>query len=439
MTRLADIRACLEGAIPSAMATCAPDGTPNVVYISQVHYVDDGHVALSFQFFNKTRANVLANPYATVLLLDPRTAACWRLHLHYLRTETEGPLYESMKAQLAGIASHSGLEGVFRLLGSDVYEVERIEAVPGEPLPEPPARAGLLAAVRSCGERLARSSSLDEALNTVMTTLANQMGIEHAMILMMDEAAQRLYTVASGGYAKSGVGSELGVGQGVIGVAARERTPVRIVHMTHAAAYSQAMRTGLATGAVFDEIPYPGLPHPHSQLAVPVMSANRVLGVLFVESPQDLRFNYEDEDALVAIAGHLGAVVELMQQASESTEVGEPAPRPDRVEGQRIQVRYFPANHSVFVGEDYLIKGVAGAILWKLLKEQAQGRVEFTNRELRLDPALGLPDVGDNLEARLVLLRRRLEEFGADIRIEKTGRGRFRLMLARPVSLLQAG
>jgi hypothetical protein len=439
MTRLADIRACLEGAIPAAMATCAPDGTPNVVYISQVHYVDDGHVALSFQFFNKTRANVLANPYATVLLLDPRTAAYWRLHLHYLRTETEGPLFESMKAQLAGIASHSGLEDVFRLLGSDVYEVERIEAVQGEPLPEPSARAGLLAAVRSCADKLARSSSLDEALNTVMTTLAQQLGIDHAMILMHDEAAQRLYTVASNGYAKSGVGSEVRLGQGVIGVAARERTPVRIVHMTHAAAYSQAMRTGLAKDAMFDEIPYPGLQEPHSQLAVPVMSANRVLAVLFVESPQDLRFNYEDEDALVAIAGHLGAVIELMQQASESTEVGEPAQRPDLVDGARIQVRYFPANHSVFVGEDYLIKGVAGAILWKLLKEQAQGRIEFTNRELRLDPTLGLPDVGDNLEARLVLLRRRLEEFGADVRIEKTGRGRFRLVLVRPVSLVQAG
>ena len=95
---LSAIRPCLEGAIPAIMATCANDGTPNVAYISQVVYVDEGHVALSFQFFNKTRQNILANPCATVLVLDPVTARYYRLHLRYLRTETCGPLFERMCA-----------------------------------------------------------------------------------------------------------------------------------------------------------------------------------------------------------------------------------------------------------------------------------------------------------------------------------------------------
>ena len=171
MTQLGDIRPCLEGAIPAVMATCSADGMPNVAYISQVYYVDERHVALSFQFFNKTRQNILANPRATVLLLHPQTAAYFRLHIRYLRTETEGPLFEGMKAQLAGIASHTGMQGVFRLLGSDVYEVEQIEAVAGEPLPAPPPRCGMLPAVRRCSERLARCTSLDEALNAVLATL----------------------------------------------------------------------------------------------------------------------------------------------------------------------------------------------------------------------------------------------------------------------------
>ena len=120
------IRECLDGGIPAVVATCAPDGTPNITYVSQVHLVDAQHVALSFQFFNKTRQNVLANPQATTFVINPENGSRYRLHLRYLRTESDGPLFESMKARLAGIASHTGMAGIFKLLSADVYEVASV-------------------------------------------------------------------------------------------------------------------------------------------------------------------------------------------------------------------------------------------------------------------------------------------------------------------------
>lgn len=88
------------------------------------------------------------------------------------------------------------------------------------------------------------------------------------------------------------------------------------------------------------------------------------------------------------------------------------------------------------MGEQYLIKGVAGAILWKLVRSYVdEGRTEHSNRELRLDPAIRLPDLSENLEARLILLQRRLEERCPGLRIEKTGRGRFRFRVNRPLTL----
>ena len=100
-------------------------------------------------------------------------------------------------------------------------------------------------------------------------------------------------------------------------------------------------------------------------------------------------------------------------------------------------VRHYAADDSIFIDDDYLIKGVAGAIFVKLLRDHSnKQRCEFSNKELRLDPALSLPDVTDNLEARLILLERRLVERKAPMRIEKTGRGRFRLRLDRPFNLV---
>ena len=104
-----------------------------------------------------------------------------------------------------------------------------------------------------------------------------------------------------------------------------------------------------------------------------------------------------------------------------------------------MTVRRYAADDSVFLNDDYLIKGVAGAIFWKLLRDfTASGRTEFTNRELRLDASLRLPDLADNLEARLILLARRLAERAPHLAIEKTGRGRFRFCVRQPVIAIAA-
>jgi adenylate cyclase len=436
---LDSIRPCLEGAVPSVIATCAADGTPNVAYLSQVHFVDDSHVALSFQFFNKTRENVLVNPHATVQVVDPETAAHYLLTLQYLRTETAGPLFENMKARLAGIASHTGMSKVFRLQGADVYRVHGIDNVLMPVLARVTTRRSHLSALRASSHRLQACTDLASLFDETLLSLDANFDIPHAMLLLLNESGDRLYTVGSRGYPESGVGSEILLGEGVIGVAARERTPIRIGHMAHEYLYSRAVRQSLGASnpELETEIPLPGLAESRSQLAVPIVLGQRLLGVLYAESPRDRRFSYEDEDALVTLAGQLAVTMHLLGQHADNHEEAAAAETAKAgADGAPAVVRRYRADNSVFIDGDYLIKGVAGAILWKLLSDHAgQGRCEFTNRELRLDPALRLPDIGDNLEARLILLQRRLAARCPFVRLEKTGRGRFRLALDRPVRL----
>jgi hypothetical protein len=439
------IRPFLEGTIPAVMATCASDGTPNVTYVSQVEYVDAHHVALSFQFFSKTRRNVLANPVAELLVVHPQHGAMVRIGARYLRTQTEGPVFERMKAKLAGIASHEGMSGVFKLRGADIYAVDHLEQVVRPRLEQVQTSANRLSALRRAALRVIEATDLDSLVERVLDAVTQEFGIRHAMLLMLDAGGSKLYTVAGRGYGRSGAGAEIALGDGVIGVAARMATPIRINHATLEYRYARAIREGVADHLIGREIPMPGLAEPGSQLAVPIACGSRVLGVLYVESPQELRFDWDDEDALVALATQVAAQIGALAgsaQGDDATESAVPAPGaaaqppPDAVPVAPLRVRHYAADDSVFLDDDYLIKGVAGAVLWKLLRDHADtGRTEFSNRELRLAPDIRLPEVGDNLEARLVLLTRRLVDRQADVRLEKTGRGRFRLCLMRPLEL----
>src|SRR6185295_1365569 len=207
-----DIPECFEGIIPAMMTTCSLEGEPNITEISQVHLVDDTHVALSHQFFNKTQRNVRENPHASVLLFSPRTYEQYRLQLRFDHPESEGPLFDEMAARLQVIASHTGMVGVFKLRCADVYEVLSAEHVEGSLLPADPrvprqertegrleAMARELRGLQAISCRVNRAGCLEVLLESVLQALEEELGFRHAMVLLPDERG-RLVTTASHGY-----------------------------------------------------------------------------------------------------------------------------------------------------------------------------------------------------------------------------------------------
>ncbi len=287
------VRRLLEGIIPPSICTVSADGMPHVSMLSHAEYVDEQHIALSYQFFNRSRANLLATGRAALMIEDPVSGGGVVLQLRYLRTETEGPIFERVRVKLAGIAAQTGMEKVFHLRGADIHRVESLRKIePLRALPAIAARCDLAAGVRRLSGRLAEAPDLAALLQAFTSGLVDELKIDHAIVWMLDEVQQNLYTLASIGYAQAGTGAELPLADtGLVGVALRENVPIRIGHMSTMVGYGLSWRVKveqLGLQAVMEEsIALPGLAQPRSQMAVPLRARGRSVGVLLVESDHD--------------------------------------------------------------------------------------------------------------------------------------------------------
>ena len=450
---LEQLASCFQGIVPAMFYTCAKDGTPNAAYLSQVEYVDPTHVALSFQFFNKSRRNIAENPQAVVHVTDPDTAQGWALRLRFERSETAGPIFERMFWRIEAIASYTGMKGIFKLIAADIYTVESVEKVPEEagqvdrtapPLrAKPPDPVFTMKALQDLSMQINTADSLEHLLDSIVVGLKRHFNFSHSMIALAGEKPDTLVMIASRGYEQSGAGAEVQFGEGIIGLVAEAKKPIRISGLLRGMLHAYAAkRRAEETGWCADDrrVPLPGLENPSSQLGVPLMVRGELVGVLCIESETPYRFHEEDKTAIELLGSYLAVAIQNMQlqqdedeDADESSDaVTQPAG------GPRRELTYYRGDEVVMLDGEYLIRSLPARILWKLLQARRQeGRVEFTNRELRLDKSLGLPAFKDNLETRLLLLRRRLDEKAGDLRLVPRGRGRFALEVGGDLELIE--
>jgi len=454
--RLCDIWRCFQGVVPSIIATADRAGVPNVTYLSQVYFVDERHVALSRQFFNKTSRNLDENPAASVEVMDPVTLQAYRLRLKFLRSEKSGPLFDTMAMRIDAIASHTGMRGVFRLIAADLFEVlaaDRVEGFLTEAPADEPLGASLegmrteIRGLQWVSERINRATDLESLLSSVLEALEEYFGFAHSAVLIYDEPRQLLTAIVSRGFGPSGIGAEVALGDGLIGTVARERRLLRLPSLEADLRYGRTVRRESAAGSTRlpDEIPLPGLSDAQSVLAIPLTIGTRLVGVIAAEDRDPMRFSEWDEAYLTVVANQIALGLDRMIERGEDSsepacDVQPAAPAPARVERPRSARRltYYKSDDAIFIDDEYLIRNIPARILWKVLGEsQRTGRTQFSNRELRLDASLGLPEVKDNLESRLILLRQRLREKCPDLQIVPTGRGRFALCAEAPLNLVE--
>jgi adenylate cyclase len=437
---LEDIASCFEGIIPASICTCSRDGTPNLTYLSIVHRVDNLHVGLSCQFFNKTRDNILQNPFVQVVVVSPTNRRQYRLDLRFERTETGGALFDRVKTRLDAVASQTGMSHVFKLIGVDIFQVLDCRPMNAETTGEGISRADYLSQIEEFAARLAACIGLESIIDVSLDALSELFGYDHSFLMAPDEQGGRLFTLGSRGFGESGIGSEVWIGEGILGVAAERREVVRTTNFSRDVLYSNAVRSTVECrgedSLLEREIVLPGLPYVESQLVVPIVAREKLLGILCLQSATPGRFLFDDERVVRIAARQMAASIALLER-TESTKPQPISRMPNTVQPTGTStVKHYQADDSIFIDGAYLIKGIAGRIFWMLVQSYAQSeRVDFTNKEIRLDASLQLPDLKDNLEARLILLRRRLQDRCGFLNLTPVGRGQFRLEVQRQLKL----
>ncbi|WP_171060905.1 GAF domain-containing protein [Poseidonocella sp. HB161398] len=427
---------CFEGVIPSSIATSGADGFPNISYLSQVLRVDETHVAISNQFFGKTAENLARDPRASLLLVDGLTGAQFECALLHHETLTDGTLFTRFRIQLAADCAAHGLADRMGLKAADLFRVLAISPVPGPELrpslqiesgPDLPSLAAFMTA-------LAAETDVEAISDALLDGAISLFGANAAMFLLPEPSAGTFVLIGSRGYAVCGAGAEIGVTGGLLEIAAREHQMVRLNDLSRSSRMLEAI-------SLPDEnappLAAPLLEGVNSQIVVPLLHHDKLVGIYFLESRNRLAFGASVAAAIEIVA--LQASAALVE--AESSGTGEvQAPQavgllPDG-RGPLIEFRHHTQDDSVFIDGTYVIRGVAGRLLLYMIRRRLEtGQTDFTNMELRREPSLKLPEFRENLETRLLMLKRRLLERDLPVRLERSSKGRHRLHVDGSVSV----
>lgn len=151
----------------------------------------------------------------------------------------------------------------------------------------------------------ASGTTLEEALESAVNGLQVTLGGDRVAILLAHREKQVLNITASVGYAEDVTAVQIEIGKGVTGWVAAHRRPLRIPDVHKDQRYIKVSS------------------NTRSELAVPLIYRNELLGVLNVESEQVDAYSENDEEMLGTLGGSLAAIIanaRLLEQIRTQSE-----------------------------------------------------------------------------------------------------------------------
>ena len=163
---------------------------------------------------------------------------------------------------------------------------------------------------------------LEPIYDMVLQTMDECFGFRHSIILLLEDA-DRLRVVASHGYEDPALGGTVALGTGVIGMVAKRRRLMRVNHLRAQHAYFARIRSQMEEAGRAKElgevVAVPGLEDADSQIAIPLVIKDKLIGVFSVESREPEPFSEHDETLVSIVASQAASAIQnaLLYRAGE--------------------------------------------------------------------------------------------------------------------------
>lgn len=221
------------------------------------------------------------------------------------------------------------------------------------------ARSDRYELIHLVGQTLVERQTLESSMQQVVDMVARHLNYSQTAVLLLDSELEELEVISAYGYGDV-VGLRIPLTQGATGYAVRHREPVNIADVTSDPRYVKGIQAG------------------RSELVVPILRGEDVVGVIDVESPVAGAFDNEDVMLLRVVASYASAAIGSSE--CEENLSAERAAR-ERVEVEARLHSYISRKIGLFGSRQEVF--LAGLAALAEIMEWSQGAI------YRLEPASG--------------------------------------------------
>ena len=168
---------------------------------------------------------------------------------------------------------------------------------------------------------------LDEICDIALRTMDELFKFHHAIILLVEPGGEMLRVVASRGYENQAVGGRLRIGTGVIGMVAEKRRLLHVNNLGQQRSYAAAQRRQMVKAGrgaeLGDAVPVPGLSNAESQIAIPLLIGDELIGVFSIESAVPQTFDADDRGLVLIVANQIASAIRNAQLYEERRRAAE--------------------------------------------------------------------------------------------------------------------